>query len=169
MVCHEDCIDAQLALGRHAEAVGALEPLIAAHPYRERLRAQLMLALYRCDRQAEALQAYQDARNKLTDELGIEPSEPLRQLERAILQQDPALAFIERETVVAAEQVDGPQGVFVGRERELDELSGCLEDAFAGRGRLLLLEGEPGIGKSRLAGAHPRGLRSNAARPRGFG
>ena len=71
---------------------GQLEALIAEHPYRERPRAQLMLALYRSDRQAEALEAYQDARRALVEELGIEPGERLRELERAILAQDPALA-----------------------------------------------------------------------------
>src|SRR3954470_1800054 len=91
----EQQIEAKLALGRHAEVVGQLESLIAEHPYRERLRAQLMLALYRCERQADALQAYQDARTALVDELGIEPGERLRQLEAAILAQDPALAWVE--------------------------------------------------------------------------
>src|SRR3954451_4221730 len=91
----EQQIEAKLALGRHAEVVGQLESLIAEHPYRERLRAQLMLALYRCERQADALQAYQDARTALVDELGIEPGERLRQLEAAILAQDPELAWVE--------------------------------------------------------------------------
>src|SRR5205814_8543465 len=94
----EELVEAKLALGRHAEVVGELESLIAKHPYRERLRAQLMLALYRSDRQAEALQAYQNARRKLVEELGIEPGERLRDLERAILAQDPALALANRET-----------------------------------------------------------------------
>jgi len=88
----EELVDARLALGRHAEVLAQLEPLIADHPYRERLRAQLMLALYRCDRQADALQAYQDARRTLVEELGIEPGERLRELERAILAQDQELA-----------------------------------------------------------------------------
>ncbi|HEX2415483.1 MAG TPA: BTAD domain-containing putative transcriptional regulator [Thermoleophilaceae bacterium] len=88
----EQLIEARLALGAHAELVERLETLIAEHPYRERLRAQLMLALYRSDRQAEALQAYQDARRTLVEELGIEPGVRLRGLERAILAQDPALA-----------------------------------------------------------------------------
>src|SRR5829696_6664229 len=88
----EQLVDAQLALGRHADVVGRLQALIGEHPYRERLRAQLMLALYRCDRQADALQAYQDARRALVDELGIEPGERLRELERAVLAHDPALA-----------------------------------------------------------------------------
>ena len=88
----EQRIEAKLELGRHGEVVAELEGLIAEHPYRERLRGQLMLALYRCDRQADALQAYQDARRVLVDELGIEPAERLRELERAILAHDPALA-----------------------------------------------------------------------------
>jgi class 3 adenylate cyclase/DNA-binding winged helix-turn-helix (wHTH) protein/Flp pilus assembly protein TadD len=88
----EQLIEAKLALGRHAEVVSQLETLIAEHPYRERLRAQHMLALYRCERQADALRAYKDARRQLVDELGIEPGERLRKLERAILAQDPALA-----------------------------------------------------------------------------
>jgi DNA-binding SARP family transcriptional activator/predicted ATPase len=88
----EQLIEAKLALGSHAEVVSQLETLIAEHPYRERLWGQLMLALYRCDRQADALQAYQNARRQLVEELGIEPGERLRELERAILAQDPALA-----------------------------------------------------------------------------
>jgi DNA-binding SARP family transcriptional activator len=84
-------IEADLALGRHGDLVGELESLIAEHPFRERLRAQLMLALFRSGRQADALAAYRDARRALSDELGIEPSQALQDLERAILQQDPAL------------------------------------------------------------------------------
>ena len=92
MAALEQLIEAKLTLGRHAEVIGDLESLISEHPYRERLRAQHMLALYRSDRQAEALQAYQDARRTLVEELGIEPGERLRELERAVLAQDPALA-----------------------------------------------------------------------------
>jgi DNA-binding SARP family transcriptional activator len=84
-------IDADLAAGRHAELIGELEALIAEHPLRERPRGQLMLALYRSGRQAEALEAYADARRTLLDELGLEPSEELRQLQAAILAQDPGL------------------------------------------------------------------------------
>ena len=87
----EERVEADLALGRQAEVVGELEALIAQHPLRERLRAQLMLALYRCDRQSEALQAYQEARRLLVEELGLEPSRRLRDLEQAILRQDPTL------------------------------------------------------------------------------
>ena len=87
----EELIDAELALGRHAQQIGRLELLVDTHPLRERLRAQLMLALYRSGRQAEALAAYRDARTTLVEELGIEPGEELRELERAILAHDPAL------------------------------------------------------------------------------
>jgi hypothetical protein len=147
----EELVEAKLALGGHAEVVGELGALIAEHPYRERLRSQLMLALYRCDRQAEALQAYQDARRKLVEELGIEPGERLRDLERAILAQDPALALTSAASAATTAAVQVPAIAFVGRERELGELIMGLEDSCGGRGRLFLLVGEPGIGKSRLA------------------
>jgi DNA-binding SARP family transcriptional activator len=84
-------IDADLAMGRHAELVGEIGALVARHPLRERLRGQLMLALYRSGRQAEALSAYRQAQRELSDELGLEPSEELKRLEQAILRQDPEL------------------------------------------------------------------------------
>jgi DNA-binding SARP family transcriptional activator len=84
-------IDADLVLGRHHELVGELEALVAEHPLRERLRRYLMTALYRSGRQAEALDAYKEARRTFVDELGIDPSPALQELERAILRQDPAL------------------------------------------------------------------------------
>jgi DNA-binding SARP family transcriptional activator len=84
----EDRIDLDLELGRHSEVVAELEALVVENPLREWLRGQLMLALYRCGRQAEALRAYQDARRLLADELGIEPSQQLQALERAILRQE---------------------------------------------------------------------------------
>lgn len=87
----EKRIDADLALGRHADLIAELEKLISEHPLRERLRGQLMLALYRCGRQADALAAYQTTRQALVDGLGIEPSPPLRELEQAILRQDRSL------------------------------------------------------------------------------
>ena len=91
LVAIEERIDAELALGRHDTLIAELEALRARHPLRERLLGQLMLALYRGGRQTEALRVYSDARNRLVDELGIEPGPALRALEQAILRQDPAL------------------------------------------------------------------------------
>jgi YVTN family beta-propeller protein len=87
----EDRIEADLALGRHASVVSELEVLVAVQPLRERLHQQLMIALYRCGRQADSLAVYQKARRTLVADLGIEPGESLRRLERAILEQDPSL------------------------------------------------------------------------------
>ncbi len=89
--CREERIEAELALGRHAKVVSELEALVREQPFRERPRGQLMLALYRCGRQAEALEAFQQARRMLVDELAVQPSEALRDLEQAILRQDPSL------------------------------------------------------------------------------
>ena len=128
----EERVEADLALGRHAELIGELEALVAESPHRERFRSQLMLALYRSGRQAEALEAYHDARATL-DELGIEPSERLRELERAILTHDATL--VATPPLVGDEIVlPGPLRVsspfpFVGRERELTVA------AFAARAR----------------------------------
>jgi DNA-binding SARP family transcriptional activator len=149
--CLEERIDADLGRGHHAELSAELEALVVAHPLRERLRGQLMLALYRSGRQAEALEAFQQARRMLVDELGIEPSRRLRELEHAILQQDPSL-----ETEPGRAQADDgfrrpSHASFVGRAAELDELVSGVKDAIAGQARLFLLVGEAGIGKSRLA------------------
>ena len=86
-----DRIDCDLAQGGHEQVVGELQVLVREHPLRERLRAQQMLALYRSDRQVDALDAYQQARHTLIDELGIEPSESLQRLQQGILRHDPAL------------------------------------------------------------------------------
>jgi DNA-binding SARP family transcriptional activator len=91
LVTIEERIDAELALGRHAEVVPELERLVGRHPLRERLRAQLMLALYRSGRAADALQTYTATRRIFVEELGLEPSEALRRLEQAILSQDSLL------------------------------------------------------------------------------
>jgi peptide/nickel transport system substrate-binding protein len=87
----EDRIEADLALGRHEDVVPELESLVRAHPLRERLQGQLLVALYRCGRQAEALDAYRAARRRFVDSLGVEPSPELQGLERAILEHDPSL------------------------------------------------------------------------------
>src|SRR3954469_6282767 len=105
-------IDADLAVGHAAELIGELEALIAEHPLRERLRAQLMLALYRCARQAEALEAYRRARRELADGLGLEPGDELRRLEQAILRHDPELALAdeaprERSVLLASRGLAG--------------------------------------------------------------
>lgn len=84
-------VEADLVLGRHVAVTPELEALMLEHPLRERLRAQLIIALYRSGRQADALEAYQDARRVLTDELGLEPGPALRQLQQAVLAQDPGL------------------------------------------------------------------------------
>jgi DNA-binding SARP family transcriptional activator len=117
----EDRIEADLALGRHAELIAELQALVAEHPLRERLRGQLVLALYRSARQAEALEAYQETRRALVDELGIEPTQSLQELERAILRQDPALDLPssaasaapvpERAILVVAEEATGLDAV----------------------------------------------------------
>jgi DNA-binding SARP family transcriptional activator/tetratricopeptide (TPR) repeat protein len=151
-----DRIQADLELGR-SDVVGELEALIVEHPLRERLRGQLMLALYRSGRQADALAAYQDARRALVDELGIEPGRDLRELEQAILRQDPELD--RRPAADPAPAAPARGAAFVGRERELGDLMAALDDALGGSGRLALVAGEPGIGKSRLAeelGNHAR-------------
>jgi DNA-binding SARP family transcriptional activator len=99
--CLEELIEHDLAIGRHDELVGELEARVQDHPMRERLRGQLMLALYRSGRQAEALEAYRAARAALVEELGIEPGRQLRDLHQAMLRQDPAL---DLEPVPAPQQ-----------------------------------------------------------------
>ena len=143
----EQRIDADLATGRHAELAGELEGLVKQHPLRERLCGQLMLCLFRSGRQAEALETYQIARRALVEELGIHPGRRLRELHQAILVQAPGLDG----SAVPEPVAETRRGAFVGRDSELAELLAGLDDAFAGRGRLFLLVGEPGIGKSRLA------------------
>src|SRR5439155_19305354 len=92
----ESQIEAELACGRHKEIVSKLEALLVEHPFRERLWSAAMLALYRSDRQADALGAFHRLRTLLADELGIDPSAAVRRLHEAILRQDPALDFARR-------------------------------------------------------------------------
>jgi DNA-binding SARP family transcriptional activator len=159
----ESRVEADLALGRHVELVGELQRLVADHRWRERLHASLMLALYRAGRQAEALAAYREARSVLVDELGIEPGRSLRDLEQAILGQDPRLDLAATGHEARATTSE-PRSAFVGREAELDELRAGLEAAVAGRGRLVLVSGEPGAGKSRLAEQLTREASARGAR-----
>src|SRR3954464_8568124 len=102
----EDRLEAELETGRHGELAGELESLAEEHPHRERLRSQLMLALYRSGRQAEALQIYHDTRRILVDELGIEPSPTLQQLHGAILRQDPGLEQGQGTAPAAEDRID---------------------------------------------------------------
>ena len=97
LACFEERVDADLELGRHADLVGELDALVRRHPLRERLRGQQMLALYRCGRHAEALEAFQRFRRRLRDELGIEPPARLKDLERLVLQQDVSLELVARK------------------------------------------------------------------------
>jgi DNA-binding SARP family transcriptional activator/tetratricopeptide (TPR) repeat protein len=161
LVAIEGHLEAELGRGRAAELIGELESLVTEHPLRERFRSQLMLALYRTGRQAEALEAYRGACRVLREELGLEPSRELRDLERAILSQDPSLE--PAPTEAAGNAGDSGQAAFVGREAELGELVAGLEEVFDGHGRLILLTGEPGIGKSRLADELIRRARERGA------
>jgi DNA-binding SARP family transcriptional activator len=137
----EDLFDAELALGRHHEVVAGLEGLVARHPLRERRWGQLMVALYRDGRQAEALDAFGRLRRVLDEDLGIVPGAEVRLLHQAILRHSSGLAWHPRQRGAA-----GP-GYF-GRGPEMSRLLASLEKAAAGRGGVVLLAGEPGIGKS---------------------
>jgi DNA-binding SARP family transcriptional activator/DNA-binding beta-propeller fold protein YncE len=122
LACVEARLDLELKDGKASELVGELEALVAANPLRERFRAQLMLALYRSGRQADALNAYREARRTLVDELGIEPSEELKELERRILAHDPTLD-VER---TAAGRSDAPRHPGRRSRRRLAALGGIL-------------------------------------------
>src|SRR3954451_21191581 len=119
-VALESAVEAELALGRHAELVPEIKSLLKRHPLSEHLHAQLMLALYRSGRQAEALGVYRAARRVLVDSLGIEPSEELRELERRILEQDKELTAPVARPRPQREGSEKPtRGAFVGYDREL--------------------------------------------------
>ena len=119
LTCLEECLDAELTLGSHAALVAELDGLVRRHPFRERLRGQLMLALYRSGRHAEALQAFQSFRTKLQDELGIDPPQRLKELERLVLQQDASLDLVTREP---APDPDLPPSVAVPTSPLLDDM-----------------------------------------------
>src|SRR5262249_28878297 len=149
VAAEEDRIEAELLQGHHADVVAEVESLASEFPLRERLQAQLMVALYRCGRQADALRAFQSARKTLTEELGLEPGPELRRLEAPILAQDPELELDEpagsppqrRRTNIGARL-----NSFVGRKDDLSTLQGRLE-----RNRLVTAIGTGGVGKTRLA------------------
>jgi len=161
-------VDVDLTLGRHAQVVSELEVLVAAHPYRERFWAQLMVALYRCGRQADALAAYARIREILVEEQGIEPGDELRLLERQVLEQSTDLTLpgvppgARRPGVpsapapTAARRMPLPERLLVqpdigviGRTAEIGTLAAGVERADRGAGRaVLLISGEAGQGKS---------------------
>jgi YVTN family beta-propeller protein len=115
----EDRLESELALGRHEGLVGELRALAARHPLRERLHGQLMVALYRCGRQAEALEAYRAARRTLVDELGLEPGPALRELEHAVLRQDAALDLPGRSSAFPSHDLEaGTRPAARGRNRK---------------------------------------------------
>ena len=158
-------IDLLLQLGRHSEAVGDLSELVQRLPLRERIHEQLVLALYRSGRQAEALRAYEDVRRTLSEELGLDPGPELRGLERAVLHHDPALDWTpppseqtagQSATAPAVEssapavaptgRLPIPLSPLIGRDAELTRLVDLLHGH-----RALTLTGPAGAGKTRLA------------------
>jgi DNA-binding SARP family transcriptional activator len=159
LVALELRVDAELACGAHAELSGELERIVADHPLRERLWAQRVLALYRSGRQADALRAYQALRTTLADELGIEPSPPLRDLEAAVLRQDPALDWVPRPARAAAAAsvrsgaaaARGRAEGFIGRSRELARLDARIDRLDDHGVQAVFVGGEPGIGKTTLS------------------
>jgi predicted ATPase/DNA-binding SARP family transcriptional activator len=142
LVAVEGRLEADLAVGLHAEVAGELEGLVGEHPLRERLWRLLMLALYRGGRQADALAAYRRARAVLAGELGLEPGQELRELEQAILRQQVPPVASNRERHNLPAQLTS----FLGREQELAELG-----KLVGEARLVTLTGAGGAGKTRLA------------------
>ena len=156
LVAIESRAGADLVLGRHGELAAELEALCREHPLRERLWELLILALYRSGRQAEALRAYTEVRDRLVGELGIDPGPALRELQTRILAQDPSLAPASAAaTPVPARAAAPPQAAgnlrerlssFVGRDAELEQLREALRAS-----RLVTLTGPGGAGKTRLA------------------
>ena len=156
---HEGLVDGRLGIGEHSALVAELTALIQDHPLHERFHAQLIIALYRCGRQADALQAYQHARRVLLEELGVEPCPELRALQVSILNQDqvldaPAVSTPERALIEgptsAARDGFATRFALVGRADDVAALRSDLASARTGQGRVALVAGEPGVGKTRL-------------------
>ena len=162
LVAVETQIDADLQLGRHAELIADIESLLAQDPSRERLAGQLMRALYRSGRQADALDVYQRIRTHLTEDLGLEPGPALKALQAEILEQAPALDRVapasgksRREPNPRAAAPPLPPTATIGRDEDLDSLRKML---FSDERRLVTLVGAGGVGKTRLALALARSV-----------
>jgi predicted ATPase/DNA-binding SARP family transcriptional activator len=155
----QDLVEVELALGRHGSLVGELQSLLAQQPYRERLWAFLVVALYRCDRQADALATCRRARQVLVEELGIDPGPRLRELERLVLRQDLSLAAPatdgHRRIRQKLDNLPAELTPMVGREDDLSSLCSLL---VADGPRLVTVTGPGGTGKTRLAVAAARHL-----------
>ncbi len=154
----EAWFEARLELGESSSLVPELRAVVTEVPFHERFWSQLALAHYRAGQQTDALRAVQEARQVLADEVGVEPGAELRELERDMLEQSPALIWVAPPppiTTSAATAAPAPAPVsttnFVGRERELGVLIDAARRAAAGEGSAVVISGEPGIGKTRLA------------------
>jgi predicted ATPase/DNA-binding SARP family transcriptional activator len=146
LAAREALVELGLAAGGHGGLVGELEGLVAAHPTRERLRGQLMVALYRSGRQADALGVYQETREVLAEELGIDPSPALQRLHQAILVQDPALELAGGDGGQPRHNLPERLSSLVGREEELGEVARLVD-----RHRLVTVVGPGGAGKTTVA------------------
>ncbi len=146
----EESVDAMLARGRHADAATKLAGLVREHPLRERFRGQLMLALYRCERQAEALAVYAETRSVLVEELGVEPGPELRRLHERLLLADDALGLPAAAGTARAAPAQLPADVdaFTGRAVELAELDRLLPSLAMA---IFTVSGTAGVGKTALA------------------
>ncbi|GAA3875467.1 BTAD domain-containing putative transcriptional regulator [Saccharothrix violaceirubra] len=142
-----ELMDVKLRLDRCDEVIADLRRLTARHPLRERFWSQLMVALYRVDRQADALDAYRQASTALARELGVDPSEALRSVHHAILTGDPALHRPAATEWTPVSQLPAPVGNFVGREEELERVTGLLSGSTA----TVVVCGSPGVGKTAFA------------------
>ncbi|MDQ3484927.1 MAG: tetratricopeptide repeat protein, partial [Actinomycetota bacterium] len=143
----DDRLEAELALGHHDRVVGELEGVVESHPLRERSRRQLMLALHRCGRQADALAAFRAGRRLLVDELGLEPGRELQDLHRAVLRDDPDL-LVEPAELRTRRHLPAPTTPLIGRRNEIAEVAAMLRGPSV---RLVTATGPGGIGKTRLA------------------